>query len=423
MVSAIATGELIFTPRIASLYGYSVLWMVIIAIFLKALISVEIGRYAVATGRSLLDGMTRLPGPRNWGVWAIIMPQFLVTVTTTAGMAGAAGSAVVLLFPGDFRLWAILFLVAAAALVLFGEYRGVELLSVFMSLSLIVALVVTAGLLFPGMGAVAPGIIPGLPANVNLTELLPWLGFMMSGAAGLIWYSYWLNARGYGAARHSGQTRPALRDAGKFDRADRDRLKGWIRLMAVTTYVASFLVLVLLIALLILGAELLMPRGLIPAGPEVTSVLSRLLSDIWGPPGAWLMVAGAFVAFSGTLVANMDGWGRMLSEGSVFIAKQMNLSGLATSARFYRYLYIIGLMVVVPAAMFFFNPEPVAFLMIAGIVEAIQIPIVALSTLYLDRRTLHPELKPSTISVILMIAASAFFAFFAAYFIYTRLIA
>lgn len=43
------------------------------------------------------------------------------------------------------------------------------------------------------------------------------------------------------------------------------------------------------------------------------------LSALWGPPGTWLMAAGAFVAFSATLVANMDGWGRMLSEGSVVV--------------------------------------------------------------------------------------------------------
>jgi hypothetical protein len=157
--------------------------------------------------------------------------------------------------------------------------------------------------------------------------------------------------------------------------------------------------------------------------PEVTSVLSRLLSSVWGPPGAWLMIAGAFVAFSGTLVANMDGWGRMLSEGSVIIAKQLSLSGHAISARFYRYLFIVGLMVVAPAIMFFTNPEPVAFLMVAGIIEAIQIPIVALSTLYLGVRKLPSGLRPSTITVMLMIAASAFFSFFAAYFIYARMIA
>jgi hypothetical protein len=115
----------------------------------------------------------------------------------------------------------------------------------------------------------------------------------------------------------------------------------------------------------------------------------------------------AFVAFSGTLVANMDGWGRMLSEGSVFIARQMNLSGLAASARFYRYLYVIGLMVVVPAALFFTNPEPVAFLIVAGIVEAVQIPFVALSTLYLG----GPSDQAFDDQRCLMIAASAFFAF------------
>ncbi len=75
MVSSIATGELIFTPRVASLYGYTVVWMVAAAIFLKALIAHEIGRYAVVTGKSFLQGAARLPGPRNWGVLLIILPS------------------------------------------------------------------------------------------------------------------------------------------------------------------------------------------------------------------------------------------------------------------------------------------------------------------------------------------------------------
>jgi Mn2+/Fe2+ NRAMP family transporter len=74
MISAIATGELIFTPRIASLYGYTVLWALILAIFLKGLIAREIGRYAVVTEGSLLYGIKNLPGPENWGVWLIVLP-------------------------------------------------------------------------------------------------------------------------------------------------------------------------------------------------------------------------------------------------------------------------------------------------------------------------------------------------------------
>lgn len=80
MVSSIATGELIFTPRVASLYGYTVIWMVAVAIFLKALIAHEIGRYAVVTGRSFLRGASGLPGPKNWGVLLIILPQFVLVM-------------------------------------------------------------------------------------------------------------------------------------------------------------------------------------------------------------------------------------------------------------------------------------------------------------------------------------------------------
>lgn len=100
MISAIATGEFLFTPRIASLYGYTVLWTLILAIFLKALLAREIGRYAVVTGGSLLQGIGNLSGPGNWGVWLIVLPQILVAVTTVTGMAGAASSAVILALPG-----------------------------------------------------------------------------------------------------------------------------------------------------------------------------------------------------------------------------------------------------------------------------------------------------------------------------------
>lgn len=67
MISAIATGELIFTPRISSLYGYAVLWALIIAILLKGLIAREIGRYAVVTGGSLLHGIKKTCLDRKTG--------------------------------------------------------------------------------------------------------------------------------------------------------------------------------------------------------------------------------------------------------------------------------------------------------------------------------------------------------------------
>jgi Mn2+/Fe2+ NRAMP family transporter len=426
MISAIATGELLFTPRIASLYGYSVLWTLILAIFLKTVLSIEIGRYAVVTGGSLLQGIKNLPGPANWGIWLIVLPQFLVAVTTITGMAGAAGSAVILALPGSFTLWAVVVLLVSLALVYFGRYQGVERTSIVMAIAIIVALVATAGFVFPGIAPLVAGLVPVLPDDVIYAELLPWLGFVMSGAAGLIWYSYWLTARGYGAAyytvhRPGGEEKSieeeAIPDITRLSPNEKESMRGWLRVMAISTAIAAGIVLLLLVALLVLGAELLRPEGLLPQGPEVTAVLSVLLGGVWGTPGAWLMLLAAFFAFWSTLVANLDGWTRMLGQGSIFIARQIRATGRWVSMRFYRTIYLIGLMGVVPFIFILVQLEPVTALAIAGIVEAIQIPVVAFMTLYLNRRTLPVEFRPSLPIVILTIAVGVFFAVFSLYYI------
>ncbi|KUG20321.1 MAG: Nramp family divalent metal transporter [Methanomicrobiaceae archaeon] len=437
MISAIATGELLFTPRIASLYGYAVLWTMILAIFLKALLAREIGRYAVVTGGSLLQGIRTLPGPRNWGVWLIVLPQIFVAVTTIVGMAGAASSALILAVPGDFRVWGLIFLAISLALVFFGKYQGVEWASIVMALVIIVALIITAGVVFPGVEPLAAGLVPALPPDADFTELLPWIGFMMSGAAGLIWYSYWLTARGYGSAHSTvkvQEKRGALAepeeavpieeaeavDISDLSREQHDRLRAWIRIMTISTVTAASIVLVLLVALLILGTELLRPAGLLPEGPEVTAVLSVLLGDVWGAPGAWLMILAAFFAFWSTIVANLDGWTRMLGQGTIFILRQFGVAGRAVTMHFYRYAYLLGLMGVIPAIFIWIRPEPVQFLIVAGIVEAIHIPVVACATLYLNLRMLPDEFRPAWYTTVLTFAVALFFIIFAGYYIYAE---
>ncbi|MEZ5567434.1 MAG: hypothetical protein R3E54_03690 [Halioglobus sp.] len=63
---------------------------------------------------------------------------------------------------------------------------------------------------------------------------------------------------------------------------------------------------IVILAFMVLGAELPRPEGLVPKGPDVAS--ARLFSDVWG----WLadtLLIGA-VAIGGSVLANQDGWGR-----------------------------------------------------------------------------------------------------------------
>jgi hypothetical protein len=123
-------------------------------------------------------------------------------------MAGATGTALILIFPGSFVFWDIAALIVSVTLVAFGKYKAVEWTAMVMTAVITVALIIASGLVFPGFATLVEGLLPQLPADAELSELLPWLGFMMSGAAGLIWYSYWLSARGYGAAKYTDPDNP-----------------------------------------------------------------------------------------------------------------------------------------------------------------------------------------------------------------------
>jgi len=96
MLSAAGSGELLFTPRIAALYGYSLLWALLAAVILKWFINNEVGRFSVCTGATILEGFKQIPGPKNWTIWLILLPQVVVAISTVAGLAGAAATALIL---------------------------------------------------------------------------------------------------------------------------------------------------------------------------------------------------------------------------------------------------------------------------------------------------------------------------------------
>jgi len=66
MLSSVGSGSVLFTPRIGSAYGYGLLWLLLVVVFLQWTMIREVGRYTVCTGRTLLDGFSDLPGPRGW---------------------------------------------------------------------------------------------------------------------------------------------------------------------------------------------------------------------------------------------------------------------------------------------------------------------------------------------------------------------
>ncbi|HYC86055.1 MAG TPA: Nramp family divalent metal transporter [Chryseosolibacter sp.] len=406
MVSAAGSGELLFTPRVGSMYGYTLLWALIAAVTLKWFINREVGRYAVCTGKTVIDGFSKLPGPKNWALYIILVPQLFVAVTSVAGLAGSAATAMVLMLPGDIRIWTIVSVVVSAALVIWGRFKLIEKIATILAVGLAVSAVVAAVSVFPEGGKILGGLVPKTPDNIQYAEILPWLGFMLCGAAGLIWYSYWLNAKGYGVQKDAGV------DPGALTEAETRKASAWIRQMTADTTLAVVGTLIITVAFLILGVELLKPKGLIPDENKVAEVLGRMLSHNWGATGFWFMVIAIFVGFWDTVLSNQDGFGRMFSGGLRLLVGSKKSPPWLTE-EFLKRIVVVILVTIAPITVYLLMGEPVRLLKIAGAIEAFDIPILVGLILYLNHKHLPGALRPSRFSFACTALAGVFFAVFA----------
>ncbi|MCM4078896.1 Nramp family divalent metal transporter [Paractinoplanes hotanensis] len=416
-LAALATGELLFTPRVGAQYGYALVWALVAALLLKLFVTREIGRYSVVTGNRLLTGLSELPGPRRWAVWAILVPQLAVGVAAIAGIASAAGSAVALAIPGPVQLWTAVVIAAAAALVLFGRYSGVEWISRVLGLLLALGAVVAAVLVGPDLGEAAAGLVPTVPADLVVADILPWLGFLSNGAAGLMWYSYWIVSKGTGM---SGARAAEPPDPTEFDDRQIGRLRRWLRTMTLDASLAVVGTGIITVAFLVLGVELLRPEGIVPAESDVARDLTMLFSEVFGSVGFWLMVAGLISAFWTATLTNVDGWKRLYTDGVRQVLPSRLTSRAWAQPEVISRTAVIAWLAVLPFTVFLIFGDPVALLTVAGSIEAVHIPLVAGLTLWLNRRSLPAALRAGRIATTIVTAAIVFFTGFALFYLWQQ---
>lgn len=426
MLSSVGSGSVLFTPRVGSRYGYAFLWLAILTAAFMWLMIREIGRYTVVSGRTVLDGWRTLPGPRNWAIWLIVLPQVVAAVVTVSGIAALAGSALMLALPGEQWMYAVGIIVVSIVLVVTGRYGRVEQVTVVMSAVLVAAAVVSAGRVLPPPGTVLAGLVPQGAEDLDPYFLLPWVGFILAGAAGIMWFSYWVAARGYGG--DVTQDREHRQQRSRED--DASRLRTWIRLMSAAAAVGVVGGALVIVAFLILGAELLAPEGIVPSGIDVAADLSRLLSEVWGPPGRWLLIVGIVVALWGTILSNQDGWGRMFADATLIVTGADQAANSSRRTRALRRVggpfgadltdrstltawYAVGVTAILPLGVLAVVRNPVDILSVGGIVAAVHTPVVVALTLLLNRRHLPPEVRPGWLTTAGMVLAGLWYGGFA----------
>ncbi len=102
--SIVGSGELIATTKTGAEAGFWLLWLIVIGCVIKVFAQVEFGRYTIITGRTTMDGMNEVPGPRlpgagsNWIIWYWFL-MFVASISQLGGIVGAVGQALAISVP------------------------------------------------------------------------------------------------------------------------------------------------------------------------------------------------------------------------------------------------------------------------------------------------------------------------------------
>jgi len=261
----------------------------------------------------------------------------------------------------------------------------------------------------PNISEIAQGFIPQVPAHTQYIEVLPWLGFMLAGAAGLMWFSYWIRSRGYGAA-HDGRSQ-AL-PVKQLPKEQLQELKAWIQQMSYANTLAVVGALIIAFAFLILGKNLLQPQGLIPEESKVAATLGELMGALWGHTGFVFMVTAVFITFLGSMLAGIDGFSRMFSDGISLLAPKV-LHQIPWLKKHLQALIVWVLLSLFPCLLYLWQGEPIFLLKLAGAIEAAHIPAVAALILVLNYRALPVSLRANKGTTVMVALAALFFTGFA----------
>ena len=211
----VGSGELIVTTKLGAEQGFTLLWFIILGCFIKVFVQVELGRYAITQGKSTVDAMNSIPGPKilgvRWLVWAWLL-MFIATFFQLSGIVGSIADVFNLsgkniadmIGVGDKvtgnTIWALVITISCSVLLTIGRYKFIETFSTSMvALFTVFTIAAVISLFWTDYAITAANIAEGLSFKVpdKIVTAFAAFGVIGVGASELIYYPYWCLEKGY----------------------------------------------------------------------------------------------------------------------------------------------------------------------------------------------------------------------------------
>lgn len=378
MVAAtgVGAGDMVSSLTAGTEFGTVLIWAIILGAALKFALTEGLGRWYMATRTTVLDGW------HSMGWWAtgyFMVYLALVTFFFGAAAPSASALAVTAMFPGVMPLWAwaILHSVVFGFLIcIIGQYELFErVMEVFVGL-MFVTVVGLAILLVPNVGALAVStFLPRMPEGS-----LPFVLAVIGGVGGtftLVSYTYWVRERGW-------------------------RRPGWIPMMRTDLGVGYIATGIFMVAMLVIGAELLFASGTSIEDEGGLVELSNPIAERFGPVASWLFLVGFWAAAASSITGAWNGGAYLFGDLVRTIRRIPEEEGEEyLSERGYFFKAFLVWITFPPMLLLTFD-EPVLIVIIYASLGAFFMPFLAITLIWLLNRRLDREYRSGLLSNLIL---------------------
>ncbi|HUU03870.1 MAG TPA: Nramp family divalent metal transporter [Myxococcota bacterium] len=382
--TSVGASHLVLSPQAGALFGYQLLWL-ILASHLFKYPAFEFGpRYAAATGKSLLAGYLRVPGPRGWALYLFLLSTVLQGIGVLAGVVSVSGCVLSSWTGALSTEWFSLILIGVVVSLLFaGGFSWLDNINKVMIAILALATLVAFIPVCPSPANLAHLFIPVLPAG-SIVLVAAILGWMPTGIDVSIWHSFW--------------TLEKLKRLGEFHNdGDLQGCRRQLGISLVDMRVGYLLSLLTGIMFVCMGAAQLTGRGADLKGIQFAEALSSAYTSIMGRWMFHVFMLTAFFAMFSTTYTVIDGFSRSFSEALATLR-----AGLAT--RKMRRLTYTGFVIcssLLASGTILLVGNPVTLVTTVALISLAAAPVLYGLNLYCVHKHIEqPALRPARITVV-----------------------
>lgn len=277
--TGIGAGDLVTATTAGADFGITLVWAAIIGVGLKYILTEGVGRWTLATSKTILEGW-RLLGRWTMGYFFVYVILFgLIYGAAIATACAIMMHAMLPIMP--LWAWAILHSIAGFLIIWYGRYKVFERVIIVLIGIMFLTVVGSAIMLVPSLGGIPrEALIPSIPDG-SLFRIFGIIGGI-GGTMALAAYGYWIREKGWNG-------------------------KTYIPLMRLDSSVAYIMTGVFSVSMMIVSTQFLYGAEVAFVGSEGMRDFIGIYGDNFGSTAQLILNIGFWCATFSSLIGSWNG--------------------------------------------------------------------------------------------------------------------